>query len=120
MWGINRLWLSLLFVASFFRADAQSAFSVNGYFKNLFSYLKPYQTDALVDNLVHQRTNLTWTAKENWSAKASLRTRFFYGNQAEFPFFGDLIDAGANDFLDLSVGFEVGDKGYFHSYFERF
>ena len=99
--------------------SAQSSFYADGYVKELFSILKPYQTDALIDNLVHQRTNVYWNAKKYWSAKASLRTRIFYGDQSGFPLFGDLVDMSSNDFLDLSVGFDFGDKGYFHSYFDR-
>ena len=99
---------------------AQSAFSANGYVKNMFSAFKPYKGEWILDNLVHQRTNVYWNSKSAWSGKASLRTRFFYGKTTEqVPNFGEVIDDGANDLLNLSIGFDVGDKGYIHTYFDR-
>jgi hypothetical protein len=60
-----------------------------------------------------------WQVDTAWLVRADLRTRLFYGDQLINPMFGEAIDRGANDVLDLSLGTRIGDKGYVHTYFDR-
>ena len=58
----------------------------------------------LVDNLVHNRLNFKWFMNENWTFKADLRTRLFYGELVKnTPNYGELVGDANNDFMDLSL-----------------
>ncbi len=77
---------------------------------------------ALSDNLFHHRLNAEYILNESWSLHGGLRNRLFYGDQTRSnPLYADQIDAGSNDWIDLStvwlnkngfVGHSVIDRLY--------
>lgn len=59
---------------------------------------------TLSDNLFHHRLNAEYLINDSWSIKAGLRNRLFYGDQVRSnPFYAQQIDAGSNDWVDLST-----------------
>jgi hypothetical protein len=80
----------------------------NGYIKNLQTMLffnlggglDPFYQQL---NFFHHRLNSRWRLGEDWRFRADLRTRVFYGDLT--PGYGQLIDQGSNDFLNLSSVF---------------
>lgn len=61
-------------------------------------------TLVLQDNLIHNRLNFKWYLNDNWTFKADLRTRLFYGELVKSQTnYGAQIEDANNDFLDLSL-----------------
>lgn len=97
-------------------------FQVNGYVKQLTSVFNTSQSDDYaLDILLHNRLNFDWFLSDQLTFKAGMRNRFFIGDQVKLtPNFGELIDSGANDWLDLSSTLSNGDQTVLHTYFDRF
>ncbi len=77
---------------------------IRGYLKELPA-VAPNDTwqDITLDNLLHQRTNLTAFLTPEWTAALELRTRLFVGETVrDTPNFADLMKYG-DDWVDLSV-----------------
>ncbi len=80
----------------------------NGYIKNLQTMLffnlggglDPFYQQL---NFFHHRLNSNWRLGENWKFRADVRTRIFYGDLP--PGYGELIDQGSNDLINLSAVF---------------
>lgn len=107
--------------------------ALNGYVKNLqslyffngsFPDLRQFKLvdTVLQDNLLHWRLNFNWRMASHLNLNAGLRTRVFYGDLVKAtPLYADQIDAGSNDWVDLStvwldkrgfVGHSVLDRLY--------
>lgn len=112
----------LIFICAFSclcSLSAQDKFTYSGYTKNLVSAIHLRQFGTSWDNLVHNRAMFEWQADTAWSVRGDLRSRLFFGDLAASPLFDAMIEAGANDIVDLSMGTRIGDRGYVHSYFDR-
>lgn len=94
--------------------DEPRNWTVNGYLKNMQTLL--FFNDAypdlsqgklvdtfFQDNLIHNRLNFRWYPDDNWTVRADLRTRVFYGSFVQAsPGYGDQVDDVNNDYFDLS------------------
>ena len=97
--------------------------TIQGYTKSLQSLFNlniPGIGDQTIsDNFLHNRLNFNWYPSDNWTFKAGLRTRFFFGeftrNQTDF---NASLNEGANDVLNLTL-LNVGEKNVLHSYLDR-
>lgn len=108
-----------LVFASIVGANGQSSCTYSGYTKDLASLIYIRDAGTSWDNLIHNRSVFVWNVDTAWTVRANLRTRIFFGEQAQSPVFDSLIESGANDILDLSLGTGFGNQGYVHSYLDR-
>ena len=101
--------------------EEEPKFTLNGYMKQLTSLFSYDLADEYsLDILLHNRLNSKWYISKNWTLTAELRTRMFLGDQVKLtPGYGDLIDLGSNDWLDMSALLVNDDKVVLHSYFDR-
>lgn len=80
---------------------------VRGYMKNLqnWFFLKTgQQSQFFQDGLLHQRTNIRWTAGKRVQFAADVRTRAFFGDLVrQQPGYASSIENTANDVADLST-----------------
>ncbi|RPA69485.1 hypothetical protein EF405_06755 [Cyclobacteriaceae bacterium YHN15] len=95
-------------------------FHLNGYIKYLPSLRN---SDALekpsFDQLLHNRLNFRANLSGKWTANASLRTRFFYGNVLkQFPDFKDFLEQDFG-YWDLSKVLWSGENYVLHSVIDR-
>lgn len=80
----------------------------------------PNQKIFQQDNLIHNRLNLRWFPKEEWTFRAELRTRFFYGDLVQnTPNYAALIDDTNNDYFDLSSVILAGKYAVLHTMLDR-
>ena len=82
------LFLSLcLFVASTeaqYSSSQKARVQVSGYIKDLqWLRIEHQPSMSTYTHLLHQRLNTHWRIGKGWSARAELRTRFFYGSDVE-------------------------------------
>ncbi|MFD2200784.1 hypothetical protein [Shivajiella indica] len=93
---------------------------LNGYIK----YLPSIRTSDLLekpsfDQLLHNRLNFKANLSSKWTANASLRTRFFYGNiLKQFPNFKDFLEEDFG-YWDLTKVLWSGDNYILHSVIDR-
>ncbi len=127
----SRLFLPILFLCMVVTgtSNAQTTdskeknWSLQGYTKSLQSLfnlnIPGIGEQTISDNFLHNRLNFNWYPSDNWTFKAGLRTRFFFGEFARIQpnFKASLNDAG-NDVLNLTL-LNIGDKNILHSYFDR-
>ncbi len=123
------LGILLFFWFSAFNQSEQKSYSLNGYIKNMqtgiFNHLEIPQAgiDTVVflqDNLIHNRLNFAYYANSNWTIKAELRSRIFWGDIVNnTPEYGDQIDDASNDYLKLSTLIVNKNRFVIHSYFDR-
>ncbi len=89
------------------QTEAPKNWQLTGYMKNLQSWLffNDFPEDQfLQDNLLHNRLNFTWYPHENWTFRADLRTRAFFGDLVkQTPDYARLVDNVNNDYADLSL-----------------
>ena len=99
---------------------------IRGYIKNLqslfiFNNPKPISDILFQDNLLHNRLNFKWYLNNNFTFRAEIRNRIFWGDQIRLAggdAFLKRVDQ-ANDFFDFSFG-KADDKGLaFHSMIDR-
>ncbi len=125
---------SLLFVFHFAwtQTEKPKQWFIDGYIKNLQTLL--FFNDAyfdtqsfqlvdtfLQDNLIHNRLNFKWYINSNWSLKADLRSRIFFGDLVKSdPKYAALIDNINNDHFDLSLVLLDQDSWVIHSMLDRF
>ena len=87
---------------------------LSGYLKNMqtlafFNNSFPtspttFKDTFLLDNLIHHRLNFTWYPSSDFTFRADLRTRAFFGDFVKSnPFFAEQVDDANNDFFDLSL-----------------
>ena len=96
----------------FSQEEKPKKYALSGYVKNLQSgyvidnTLNPFAGKKLVisDNLLHHRLNFKWFLSKDFTVKADLRNRFFWGDQPQVPLidFEEQLDM-ANDRFDLSL-----------------
>lgn len=124
--------LSLVFCLSANAAWAQSAalpsdtsaqrrWEWGGYVKDLrlLAY-SPAGDQLLLDNLVHNRLNVTYLPDAHWRIHAGARNRIFYGNLVSLDTaYGARISDAGNDILDLSALWHDGRHVVGHSMLDR-
>jgi hypothetical protein len=107
--------------------NAPKKWVLNGYLKYLTSvYFLQQPTPLLLqDNLIHNRLNFSWYPNADWTVKAALRTRVFFGEFVKSqPNFGsailraDSLKNGYTDYLSWTLLDERG--GVVHSTIDRF
>ena len=83
----------------------QQHWQIGGYVKDLQTLIHVKQPDLLIqDNLLHNRINLRWWPNDNWTVRAELRNRLFWGDQPRInPDFKAGLDL-ANDYFNWSIG----------------
>jgi len=97
--------------------------NLQGYTKSmqsLFNINAPgFGDQTISDNFLHNRLNFNWYLSDNWTFKAGLRTRFFFGEFSRIqPNFKNNLDEGGNDVLNLTL-LNAGEKAILHSYIDR-
>lgn len=97
--------------------------ALQGYTKSLqslFSFDVPgLGNQTISDNFLHNRLNFNWYPSDNWTFKAGLRTRFFFGEFSRLnPDFKENLDSDGNDVLNLTL-INAGNKTILHSYLDR-
>ena len=95
----------------FSQEEEPKKYAFSGYVKSLQSVyvadntINPFAGKKLVisDNLLHHRLNFKWYPTDEFTLKADLRNRFFWGDQPQNPLasFSEQLDA-ANDHFDMS------------------
>jgi hypothetical protein len=113
--------------------DNENKWRLSGYVKDMVTMNMTGSSDSLnltpdgntLDNLVHNRLNLTWKPNEKFQTQVEMRNRIFWGDQVAFyqelgsPFsYVDLIDVN-DDFFDLSFVPINEDKWVVHSMIDR-
>jgi hypothetical protein len=109
----------------FAQDDTPKNWQLTGYVKSLQSlnFIKIPVLDTtllLLDNLVHNRLNFTWYMNDQFTLRADMRNRIFYGDFVKLNLnFAEDLEETANDFFDLSV--VLYDRGDFvvHSMIDR-
>lgn len=123
----KRLWLILLICIplSSFAQDKPKNWELQGYVKTLQSlnFVKIPVLDStylLVDNLIHNRLNFTWYINDNFTFRADMRNRIFYGDLVKSdPNYAKNLEDTANDFFDLSVILFERNDFIVHSMLDR-
>lgn len=77
---------------------------LHGYLKNFPMVVVAPGFDAVqqADNILHKRLNFRWRLNPHWEIQAAQRTRLFWGQSSENPFFRDFLDVDLNGPADLS------------------
>lgn len=92
---------------------------IGGYVKNMTTFNFAEKDSTLVDNLIHNRINITWFASTHLRGKLELRNRVFFGDLVNlYPNYGELIDTN-NDYFDLSWTPINRDKLVIHTMIDR-
>lgn len=123
------IYIILYFIplTSLAQESSEKNWVLSGYVKDLQSLFilnnpEPLPDLLIQDNLLHHRLNFRWYPNDNWTIRAELRNRIFWGDQIKLAggaAFLEQID-GANDFFDLSWG-RANDIGLgFHTMIDRF
>lgn len=100
--------------------DTPKNWALDGYLKNLQTLIF-LEDGYLQDNLIHNRLNFKWYASENFTLKAELRSRIFFGDIVRStPGYGSIIDNANNDFFDLSLVLLDRNGIVIHSMLDRF
>jgi hypothetical protein len=111
--------------------DEPSKWAINGYLKQMQTYLlfndsyfdlqQSKMVDTfLLDNLFHNRVNIRYYASDKLTLRADIRTRIFYGDLVrQAPDYGALIDNVNNDYLDLSLVLIDGSSLVLHTMLDR-
>lgn len=92
-----------------------------GYVKDLrlLAY-SPAVDQLLLDNLVHNRLNVTYLPHKHWRIHAGVRNRVFYGNLVSLDTaYGARVSDVGNDMLDLSALWYDGAHVVGHSMLDR-
>ncbi len=77
--------------------------------------------EVINDVFLHNRLNFKWFLHKNWTFKAELRTRFFFGELSKsnfFPDFKENLKEGNNDVLNLQW-LNLGNQVILNSVFDR-
>lgn len=115
----------LLLLPSFLLSqnEEEKNWALTGYLKNMQTWLffNDLPQDAfLQDNLIHNRLNFTYYANEQWTIRADLRSRAFFGDLVRAqPNYAGLIDNVNNDYFDLSMVLLDRPSWVVHSILDR-
>ena len=97
--------------------------SLRGYVKDLRTVSLLDNLDNIsMDNMIHNRLFFEWYPNDNWTFKADLRNRIFYGNTFQtLPMseYSELISDANNDFFDLFAMIIDKNAFLFHSMIDR-
>ena len=106
-----------------FAEEEMKNWSLRGYVKDLRTvYFAPNFDNIIIDNMIHNRLFFEWYPDEQWTVKADLRNRIFYGNTFQtLPMsdYSELISDANNDYFDLSAMIIDQDAFLFHSMIDR-
>ena len=94
--------------------------TLNGYMKYMHTVIiPPGDSSMITDNFLHNRLNYTWYWSDNFTFKASMRNRFFWGELVrDVPFaYSSLGDDPG--FLDLSIVWTNSSSTVLHTIFDR-
>jgi hypothetical protein len=94
-----------VFIAwSSYSQEPHSKWRINGYVKNLQSFINPNDLDFLQTlNFVHHRLNLRYDVNDKWSVQVGNRNRVFTGSLLLFnPNFGNQLNRESDDYFKLS------------------
>ena len=115
----------LTYPLSIYAQDKPKNWNLNGYVKTLQSlnFVKVPVLDTtllLVDNLIHNRLNFTWYVNNQFTIRADMRNRIFYGDIVKSdPNYAKNLEATANDFFDLSLILFERNDFIIHSMLDR-
>jgi len=116
--------LFLLFLISYnaFAQSTERNWQINGYVKDLRTFLIEDLDNISIDNLFHHRLNFKWYVNEQFTLVLENRNRIFYGESVKtIPNYAGLVEDVNNDIWDLSVlwldkksvlGHSMIDRGY--------
>ena len=106
--------------------NAPKKWALNGYIKYMPSVYFIHQPQKLMlqNNLIHNRLNFKWYINDNFTFKADLRTRVFFGEYIKtIPNYGDLIqnsNQSSNGYKDYLSWLLLNEKGaIIHSTIDR-
>lgn len=106
-----------------FTEEEMKNWSLRGYVKDLRTiYFIPNFDNILMDNMIHNRLFFQWYPNEQWTVKADMRNRIFYGNTFQtlpMATFSQLVTNANNDFFDLSAMIVDKEAFLFHSMIDR-
>lgn len=119
--------LGLFLQVAFSQEESPKNWALSGYIKNLQTLyflnepLFPGSGETFFqDNLIHNRLNFSYFINEEFTFKADLRTRIFYGEFVKLdPNFGKMVDNANNDYLDLSLVVLDDDAWVIHTMLDR-
>ena len=121
-----RNFLSLLILLTCFSLSAQDFkqkeknWTLNGYVKYLHTVTLT-GGDYLSDQLIHNRLKFAWRPSTEFTFKAALRTRFFYGDGVRATLrFDDFVEEGNNKYLDASIHLANKPNYLFNATMDRF
>ena len=99
--------------------DEQKLF-LRGYLKDLVTFNFNEELDrTLIDNLVHNRINVSWFPGEHLSVKLGMRNRMMTGDFVQLiPNYKDFVDVD-NDYFDLSWTIMDRNSIVIHSILDR-
>lgn len=103
--------------------ETMKNWALRGYIKDLRTvYFLPDLDLIQVDNMIHNRLFFEWYPNDNWTFKADLRNRIFYGNTFQLlpmSIYADLVTDANNDVLDLTAMVIEQDAFLFHMMIDR-
>lgn len=100
--------------------EEERNWALNGYLKNLQTGIFLGEEQFLQDNLIHNRLNFSWYPSEEWSFRADLRSRAFFGDLVSAnDQYAALIDNANNDYFDLSLVLLDSRSWVIHSMLDR-
>jgi hypothetical protein len=94
----------------------------NGYLKYLHTVaIAGGSGDYFSDQLIHNRLRFAWQPSTEFTFKAALRTRLFYGDGVRAtPNYAEFIESGNNDFIDASIHLANKPNYLFNTTMDRF
>ena len=122
---MNRLLILLFFLLpalGFSQEEKPKNWQLNGYIKNMQTLIFFNDTAGVFvqDNLIHNRLNFRWYLSEQFTFRAELRTRVFFGDLVRAnPDYAKLVDNVNNDFFDLSLVLLDDNSWVIHSMLDR-
>ena len=122
-WSKIFLFTLLPFSAIIAQTEEPKNWTLSGYAKSmqgLFATEFPGLGSALfTDNFLHNRLNFKWYPNNEWTVRAELRNRFFFGELTRtLPGFKESLKTGGNDVLNLQL-LNIGNKVILHSILDR-
>ncbi|NNE28277.1 MAG: hypothetical protein HKN16_01485, partial [Saprospiraceae bacterium] len=119
--------LSLLFflfsLSTSAQEEAPKNWALHGYLKSMQGMFRTQapgiDPEIFTDNFLHNRLNFRWYPSNEFTLRAELRNRFFFGELTQlFPDFKSSLKEGGNDVLNLQL-INEGDKVILHSILDR-
>ncbi|MBT8221243.1 MAG: hypothetical protein KJP00_15555, partial [Bacteroidia bacterium] len=116
----------LIFIFGYFFSHAQEDYAepkleLSGYVKYLHTAtFTDFNPSTLHDNLIHNRIDINWYPKSNWTLKYGMRNRIFWGDtKKDSPLFDEQLEEAGNDYIDVSFNLFQGQKYLGHTTVDR-